>query len=133
MNLLQVALDVLQTIVRSSTLPLSAELVQSGFPAAARCVLQSDDNSTMQVCMLSIFSCFCFPLLSFMKMNFLKNLFQEHYQSVKGFGSRSGPTSKGLDPDEDRHQRVWIHSFIFIQIQTEHFVGPDLGLNFFPR
>ena len=51
MNLLQVALDVLQTIVRSSTLPLSAELVQSGFPAAARCVLQSDDNSTMQVCM----------------------------------------------------------------------------------
>ena len=51
MNVLQVALDVLQTIVRSSTLPLSGELVQSGFPAAARCVLQSDDNSTMQVCM----------------------------------------------------------------------------------
>ncbi|KAL4226818.1 Importin 9 [Mactra antiquata] len=42
-----VALDVLQTIVRSSKIPVSDELISS-FPAAVRCTINSDDNSTMQ-------------------------------------------------------------------------------------
>ena len=42
-------------------------------------------------CMLGNYSCFCCRLLTFFKMNFFKKIFQEHYQSVKQFGSRSGP------------------------------------------
>ena len=30
-------------------------------------------------------------LLTFFKINFFKKIFQEHYQSAKQFGSRSGP------------------------------------------
>ena len=44
--------------------------------------------------MLVIFSCFCFHLMIccfFFKINF----FQEHHQSFKQFGSRSGPTFCG--------------------------------------
>ncbi|XP_060587837.1 importin-9-like [Ruditapes philippinarum] len=42
-----VALDMLETIVRSSKVPISDELM-SAFPAAAHCTLNTDDNSTMQ-------------------------------------------------------------------------------------
>ena len=38
------------------------------------------------------FSCFGCHLLTFFKINFFKIFFQEHYQSVKQFGSWSGPT-----------------------------------------
>ena len=38
------------------------------------------------------FSCFCCRLLPFFKINFFKKLFQKHFQSVKQFRSRSGPT-----------------------------------------
>ena len=38
----------------------------------------------------SCFSCFCCGLLNFCKIIFFKKLFQEHYQSVKWFGSSSG-------------------------------------------
>ena len=41
-------------------------------------------------CMLGNFSCFCCCLPSFSKICFLKKSFQEHYQSVKRLGSRSG-------------------------------------------
>ena len=44
------------------------------------------------LCMLDNFSRICFSLLTFFKMNFLKKFFLEHYQSVKRFASRSGPT-----------------------------------------
>ena len=42
--------------------------------------------------MLGNFSFFCCRLLTFFKINFFEKFFQEHYQSVKQFGSRSGPT-----------------------------------------
>ena len=42
------ALDVLQTLVRSSPLPMSDGLVQQAFPAAVQCTLRTDDNATMQ-------------------------------------------------------------------------------------
>ena len=42
-------------------------------------------------CMLANFSCFCCRLLTFFKMNLFKKFFQEHYQSVKRLGFRSGP------------------------------------------
>ena len=54
--------------------------------------------------MLSNFSCFCFHL-NFFKINFSKNFFQIHYQSISN-----------LDPDQDRH-----------------LVGPDLGPNCLQR
>ena len=38
-----------------------------------------------------IFHAFC-RLLLFFKSNFFEKLFQEYHQSVKQFGSRSGPT-----------------------------------------
>ena len=38
------------------------------------------------------FSCFCRHLLTFFKIYFFKKFFQEHYQSVKWFGSRLGLT-----------------------------------------
>ena len=46
-------------------------------------------------CMLGNFSCFYCLLLTFFKnhmINFFKRFFQEHYQSLKWFGSISGPT-----------------------------------------
>ena len=43
-------------------------------------------------CMLCNFSCSCCRLLTLFKINFFKKFFHEHYQSVKQFGSRSGPT-----------------------------------------
>ena len=44
------------------------------------------------LCMLGNFSCFCCLLLTFFKTNFFKKFFQGLYQSIKQFGSRSGPT-----------------------------------------
>ena len=41
--------------------------------------------------MLGNFSRFYCRLLSFFKINFFKKFFQKHYQSVKLYGSRSGP------------------------------------------
>ena len=46
----------------------------------------------LTLCMLGNFSCFFCRLLIFFKINFFEKLFQEHYQSVKQFGSRPGPT-----------------------------------------
>lgn len=43
-----VSLDVLQTIVRSSTQPLSEALITQAFPVVVQCVLHADDNSTLQ-------------------------------------------------------------------------------------
>ncbi|XP_037091260.1 importin-9-like [Pollicipes pollicipes] len=43
-----VSLDVLQTLIRSSTPPLSELLISEAFPVAVRCVMHTDDNSTMQ-------------------------------------------------------------------------------------
>ena len=37
------------------------------------------------------FASFSFHLLTFFKITFFKKFFQEHYQSVKPFGARSGP------------------------------------------
>ena len=42
--------------------------------------------------MLGNFSCFWCRLLTFFKIKIFKKLFQEHNQSVKQFGSISGPT-----------------------------------------
>ena len=42
------------------------------------------------ICMLGIFFIFCCRLLTLFEISFFKNFFQEYYQSVKWFGSRSG-------------------------------------------
>ena len=42
--------------------------------------------------MLGNVSCFFCRLLTFFNINYFKKLFQKHFQSVKRFGSRSGPT-----------------------------------------
>ena len=42
----------------------------------------------------------------FFKINFFKKKIQEHYQSDKQFGSRSGPTSVGPDLDPNCLQRL---------------------------
>ena len=52
------------------------------------------DMVCLALCMLGIFPCFCYRLLAYFEINFLK-FFQEHYntiQTVKHFGSRSGQT-----------------------------------------
>ncbi|XP_074644656.1 importin-9-like [Tubulanus polymorphus] len=43
-----VALDVLETLVRSSPHPLTPVMIEQVFPAACHCVLTTDDNSAMQ-------------------------------------------------------------------------------------
>ncbi|XP_029043182.1 importin-9 isoform X1 [Osmia bicornis bicornis] len=43
-----VALDVLQVLVQYSPRPLSSALVETAFPAACHCILNSDDNETLQ-------------------------------------------------------------------------------------
>ena len=52
------------------------------------------------LCIKGKFSCFCCRLLTFSKINFQK-IISEHYQSVKLFGSRSGPRKScpGLGPN----------------------------------
>ena len=44
------------------------------------------------VCMLGNFLCFCCRLLTFSKLSFSHKKNPKHYQSVKLFGSSSGPT-----------------------------------------
>ena len=41
-------------------------------------------------------------LLTFFKINFFKKIFQEHYQSVKQFGSRSGPNCLQRSAADDK-------------------------------
>ena len=48
-------------------------------------------HTVLTLCMLGNFSFFCCRLL-FSILFLFKNFFQEHYQSVKQFGSRSRPT-----------------------------------------
>ncbi|XP_043252941.1 importin-9 isoform X1 [Colletes gigas] len=43
-----VALDVLQVLVQYSPRPLSSALVETAFPAACHCILNSEDNETLQ-------------------------------------------------------------------------------------
>ncbi|XP_015606737.1 importin-9 isoform X2 [Cephus cinctus] len=43
-----IALDALQVLVQYSPLPLSNALVENAFPAACNCVLNSEDNATLQ-------------------------------------------------------------------------------------
>lgn len=44
----EIALDVLQTIVKYSRAPLSDQLILNAFPAAIQCILNTDDHSVMQ-------------------------------------------------------------------------------------
>lgn len=43
-----ISLDVLQTIVKYSTAPLSDNLIENAFPAAVHCILRTEDHSVMQ-------------------------------------------------------------------------------------
>ena len=49
--------------------------------------------------MLGNFSCFCWCVLTFFKINFFKIFFQEHYQSVNS-----------VDPDQDWHNLIWVQT-----------------------
>ena len=56
----------------------------------------------ISLCMLGNFLCFCYCLLIFFFQNLLvRKFFQEHYQCVNQFGSRSGPIffRPGLGPN----------------------------------
>ena len=44
----QVALDILQSLVRGSGAPLSDALMNQAFPSCVQCTLSTDDNGTMQ-------------------------------------------------------------------------------------
>ena len=57
-------------------------------------------------CMLGNFSYFCCRLLTFFKIIFFKKFFQEHNQSIKRFGSRSGTHSVGPDLGPNCLQRL---------------------------
>ena len=43
-----VSLDILQTLVRASSVPLSEALINTAFPAAVQTTLHTDDSATMQ-------------------------------------------------------------------------------------
>ncbi|XP_077981531.1 importin-9-like [Glandiceps talaboti] len=48
LGMASVAMDVLCTVVRNSTTPISEALITQSFPAAAQCTLRTDDNAVMQ-------------------------------------------------------------------------------------
>ncbi|XP_054724425.1 LOW QUALITY PROTEIN: importin-9-like [Uloborus diversus] len=48
LGLQAVAIDVLQTIVRSSSPPLSDSIMNQAFPACLQCIMHADDNSILQ-------------------------------------------------------------------------------------
>ncbi|KFM58485.1 Importin-9, partial [Stegodyphus mimosarum] len=48
LGLQAVSLDVLQTIVRSSSRPLPDSIISQAFPAAVHCIMHTDDNSILQ-------------------------------------------------------------------------------------
>ena len=54
-------------------------------------ILHYERFSVFTLCMQSHFSGSCCHLMSFFKIKFFEKIFPEHYQSVKRFGSRSGP------------------------------------------
>ena len=67
----------------------------------------------LTLCMLGNFSCLYCHLLTFYEINFFKIFFQEHYQCVKRFRSRSEPTfCKGYQQmtkvSEERVKKVWV-------------------------
>ena len=77
-------------------------------------VLWSEGLTHFNGGMLGNFSCFSGQLSTFFfKKNFFKNFFQEHYQSVKQFGFRSGPkcamkfTETLMYPDLTRNSSFW--------------------------
>jgi hypothetical protein len=43
-----VALDILEVLVKYSPQPLSSALIESAFPVACHCILDSTDNGTLQ-------------------------------------------------------------------------------------
>ena len=44
----EIALDVLQTVVKYAKAPLSDQLIEIAFPAAVHCILRTDDHAVMQ-------------------------------------------------------------------------------------
>ncbi|XP_053658692.1 importin-9 [Anopheles marshallii] len=44
----EIALDVLQTLVKNSQAPLSDAMIESAFPSAVHCILRAEDHSVMQ-------------------------------------------------------------------------------------
>ena len=54
----------------------------------------------------------------FLKINFFKQFFQEYYQSVKQFGSRSGRHSVGTDLGPNCLQTKWDHMLAYHAIRT---------------
>ena len=65
-------------------------LIKEQFVQGRDCLPVNRLVSTL--CMLGNFSCFCWRLLTFFKINFFNNFFQEYYQHAKLFWSRWGPT-----------------------------------------
>lgn len=50
---LQTSIDILTTVVRNTKPPLSEMLVCQAFPVVAQCTLRTDDNTIMQVNLIS--------------------------------------------------------------------------------
>ena len=46
--LLQVSLEMMETMVRAHKGPLSESMIKTGFPAVVHCTLHTDDNAAMQ-------------------------------------------------------------------------------------
>ena len=63
-------------------------------------------DHTFTFCMLGNISCFCCCVLTFFNIKIFKKFFQEQYQSVKRFESRSGPT----------YCRTWSGSKLFAKV-----------------
>ena len=74
-------------------------------PKAGVLSSRPDWRLTLNICMLGNLSCFTVCWF-FFKIIFFENFFQEYHQSVKQFGSRSGPTSC----------RAWSGSKLFAKV-----------------
>ena len=80
-------------------------------------------NKMLILWMLGNYACFFCCLWIFLKLLFFKNIFQEYHQSVKQFGSRSGPT----------FCRFWSGSKLFAKAITRWQKSPLAGKELIKR
>ena len=98
------------------------------------------EERLLPLCNLGNFSCFCWHLLTFFKVNFLKPFFQDqYYQNVKWFGSRSGPMVEAVCKIFQQTTKVTVKTFscdavitLIFNFLTKQFscqIAPQSSLN----
>ena len=126
----------------------SADFLKKFFECQTVWIQIRTDILSVLICVQTVCKGYQQTTYAFIVVNFFKTFFQEHYQSVKRFGSRSGPmfclswSGSKLFAKVIRRQMLFSkHAFRnTIRVsngldpdQDRHSVGPDLGPNCLQR